>query len=178
LEERYLKLFRTITFISGLIFVSFVLMAWFREAFTQQWKDYQAEYKEILIAKAQDEGEAAAARDFPLSVRELVLEDFSRVDRCVSCHLGIEDPRMTAVLPPHRVHSGDYLRDHPAQKFGCTICHGGQGRALDIRQVFARDAGVHWLFPLQTGKYIQSSCGKCHLALFSENPLLAGTDVL
>jgi mono/diheme cytochrome c family protein len=177
MEERYLKLFRTVTLVSGLIFIAFVLMAWYRETFMQQWKDIQAEYKEILITKAQDAPEAEAARGFEVELREIVLAHFERVDRCVTCHPGIEDPRMTDVAPPHRAHSGNYLVDHPAQKFGCTICHGGQGRALDVRQAFAREAGVHWLYPLLGGKYIQSSCGKCHLALFSENPALQGTDV-
>jgi mono/diheme cytochrome c family protein len=50
---------------------------------------------------------------------------------------------------------------HPFDKFGCTICHQGQGRAT-TRQA-AHGQVEHWDRPLIELKYIQSACAKCHL---------------
>jgi cbb3-type cytochrome oxidase cytochrome c subunit len=72
----------------------------------------------------------------------------ARVDRCRTCHLRSHesDPGMEAgeAAPwpsPFGGHPGRLVGDgtpHPASRFGCTACHGGEGRATD----FSR-AG-HW----------------------------------
>jgi mono/diheme cytochrome c family protein/cbb3-type cytochrome oxidase cytochrome c subunit len=72
---------------------------------------------------------------------------------------------------------------HPADKFGCTICHGGQGSATDFvnathtpntvrqREEWARSTfeGGHgwehihfWDFPMLPARFKESSCLKCH----------------
>jgi mono/diheme cytochrome c family protein len=77
---------------------------------------------------------------------------------------------------PHALHPGEFLIQHPIDRFGCTVCHGGQGRALDRIQAFGEEAYTHWDQPLLHPPYIESSCGKCHLGIFSEQTLLAGTE--
>jgi mono/diheme cytochrome c family protein len=90
-----------------------------------------------------------------------------RVDRCISCHNGLEDPRMEVAPQPHRLHPGTFLEDHPVRKYGCTICHGGQGRALTMVDAHGQAHETHWPHPLMERPYIQASCGKCHLSIFS-----------
>jgi len=112
-----------------------------------------------------------------IGIRQLELKDLKRVDRCISCHMGIENPEMVDVKQPHRVHSGDFLLQHPPQIFGCTICHGGQGRALGKEEAFGRTEDTYWPFPLLDQPYIQASCGKCHLTLFTEGGELDETEI-
>jgi mono/diheme cytochrome c family protein len=67
---------------------------------------------------------------------------------------------------------------HPSEKFGCTICHSGQGSATDFywashtpndpKQVHEwKDkhgwGAVHfWDFPMLPRRFVESSCLKCH----------------
>ena len=61
---------------------------------------------------------------------------------------------------------------HPFNKFGCTICHQGQGRAT-TREA-AHGKVEHWDHPMLEMKYIQSACAKCHLPTdMPEAPQLA-----
>ena len=60
-----------------------------------------------------------------------------RVDRCTSCHTGInkagfEDSRSPYTTHPKRE---EILGKHPPEKFGCTPCHGGQGPAVNSVEV-------------------------------------------
>ena len=67
---------------------------------------------------------------------------------------------------------------HPMNKFGCTICHGGQGSATDfvLSAHTPDDAAQHkewaeeynwrsshdWEFPMLPNRFVESSCVKCH----------------
>jgi cytochrome c2 len=67
---------------------------------------------------------------------------------------------------------------HPGEKFGCTICHGGQGSATDFfnsshtpnnseqQAAWMREHHWHsnhyWDYPMQPNRFIESSCVKCH----------------
>jgi len=177
MEERYLKIFRIITLISGAIFIVLVFAAWINDAWLQEWKIVQKEYRGILEERVDLDDNPELIERFKIQIHQVNLTDFSIVDRCVTCHLGLDDPGMQSFNIPHKTHSGNYLIDHPVQKYGCTICHGGQGRALNKREAFAIDPDVYWYFPLLSYPYIQSSCGKCHLTLFNERKNLLGTEV-
>ena len=48
-------------------------------------------------------------------VREIYLPQWKIRERCLTCHFGIEE----------------ISSSHPIASFGCTICHGGNGLALD-----------------------------------------------
>lgn len=62
----------------------------------------------------------------------------------------------------------EYLTKHPVKKFGCTSCHGGEGRAVNIRsEVFGHLDKAHAynhlaIEPLLRGKQMQSNCFSCH----------------
>ena len=56
-----------------------------------------------------------------------------KVDRCTSCHLGIENPGFVDAPQPFTTHPDLDLyitsaSSHPMDRFGCTSCHAGRGR--------------------------------------------------
>ena len=67
---------------------------------------------------------------------------------------------MRGVAVPHRVHSGDVLKHHPVDRFGCTVCHQGQGPATNFRHAKAEDAS--WDYPLLPRELTQATCLTCH----------------
>ena len=149
---------------AALLFLLFIT-SWIHEGVNKGWKKSQREYGKILREMDPD-GEGEGTADFERGIFQVELPQFDRVDRCISCHHGIEDSRMAAMPQPHTKHPGSLLADHPVQKYGCTICHGGQGRALNREDAFGRLPGIHWPYPLLEQPYIQASCGKCHLAIY------------
>jgi len=94
-----------------------------------------------------------------VDIHQYVLTDPDRVDRCTTCHAAVEDPSYAGLPQPLAYHPNHDR--HPFEKFGCTICHQGQGRAT-TRQA-AHGQVEHWDRPLIELKYIQSACAKCHL---------------
>ncbi len=167
MERRYINAFRIIAVISSMILIILILIAWINEGWKNEWKAIQSEYAELI------EDPVLIQTD----IQQVVLEDFNRTDRCITCHQGIENTGMEEVPQPHRVHPGNHLEFHPVQKYGCTICHGGQGRAISRLQAFGQEPEMHWDSPLLREPFIQSSCGKCHTALFTERKALAGTEI-
>ena len=65
-------------------------------------------------------------------LRQVWLPDLDRVDRCTTCHLGIDDPAFAtrAGAVPHATRARGSTT-HPVERFGCTVCHDGQGEATD-----------------------------------------------
>jgi cytochrome c551/c552 len=61
--------------------------------------------------------------------------DIEAVDRCHTCHMGVDSANYTDASIPRefRTHPkrSQLLAAHPIEKFGCTTCHQGQGRATD-----------------------------------------------
>lgn len=148
--------------LSSLVTLALLLVAAVQENFCTEWRVHQRAYGRLLLAKARDEGERAFARRFSVEIRQIVVPDLDAVDRCVSCHLGFDDPRMRDVPEPFRAHRGRVLDDHDADRFGCTVCHGGQGRATTKREAHADEGEVFWERPLLAAALVQSSCGVCH----------------
>jgi mono/diheme cytochrome c family protein len=150
---------------AALLFILFI-GTWIHEGIHKEWRKSQREYAGILREMNPD-GDIQGVEDFERGIFQVELPQLDRVDRCISCHHGMEDSRMGAVPQPHTLHPGTFLADHPIQKYGCTICHGGQGRALSREDAFGRLPETHWSYPLLEQPYIQASCGKCHLAIFN-----------
>lgn len=98
----------------------------------------------------------------PLGIRQYYT-CASEVDRCPSCHLGIERRDwVTEKIPlPFRGH-GPGLRNHLPDRIGCSACHGGSGRALDPPVAHGL-AGTGGKDPLMLAPHIQASCARCHV---------------
>jgi len=170
-ESKYIRRVRWITLVSGCVLVILLLVAWIRNTWFPEWKKHQREYYRIALRQGGQEAEDEGPR-----IRQVKSGGLRRTDRCITCHLGMENPDMAEAPQPHTSHPGGFLESHPVEDFGCTVCHGGQGRAIDRVQAFGLDPSTHWDFPLLYPPYIESSCGKCHLAIFSEHITLAGTE--
>ena len=93
-------------------------------------------------------------------IQQLIIKDLHRVDRCTTCHLAIDKPQIALGEEPFKVHPGQMLQWHPPEKFGCTVCHGGQGLATEAKA--AHGDVKHWEQPLLRGTLVQASCAKCH----------------
>src|SRR5713101_5933213 len=115
-------------------------------------------------------------------IQQVVLEEFdrnnfdkpiARVDRCTSCHAGINKPGFEDEPNPWKTHPHRdvLLAKHPPEKFGCTPCHGGQGPAVNSPEVahgnfldaHGHVENVEFIEqPLNRGTKVQASCLKCH----------------
>lgn len=141
----------------------------------REWKNVQKQYFAVEQKVA-----AAQGREVPpqkLSLKQVMVKDLGSVDRCITCHVGIDDPNMTKEAVTEA--GGNYkvfaqhpdfetfMGKHPVDKFSCTTCHQGQGLAT------TKDAAhgfVHkWDFPMlgdahegEMTKYAQASCATCH----------------
>jgi cytochrome c2 len=114
-----------------------------------------------------------AARAVPSGVQQIWVAGVQRADRCVTCHQAVNWPGFEAAKEPWRTHRRDLLAAHPVGKFGCTVCHGGQGWAVDTRGAHGRVPG--WGEPLldvavsggASGapggrSLVEISCNVCH----------------
>ncbi len=152
-----------ILIVSAITLVLLVAAA-LKENFLSQWYMIRLQYADILQEKATDERGKMIADNFEVQIQQAFVPTLEAVDRCVTCHPGVEDPRMKDQPQPYRTHPGDYLEHHPANKFGCTVCHRGQGRALVFEEAKGVKKEYHWDYPLLEPNLTQSSCGVCHSA--------------
>ena len=84
-------------------------------------------------------------------------------DRCMTCHLGVSNPIAVDEPQPLTTHPGDFLKNHAIDKFGCTVCHQGDGQVVSVEQTHG---AVHHLNrQLLSKEYAQASCAKCHMEL-------------
>lgn len=147
----------------GLLVGGLVIVAYYKDEF-RAWKDYQRQFVAEEVRRAATPADRAVAAATPIQIRQIVLPDLKRVDRCTTCHLAVDDPSYGGYPQPLAYHPGH--EQHPVEKFGCTICHRGQGRATTVAD--AHGAVPHWDQPMLPLKYIQASCGQCHEA--ADNP--------
>ena len=110
-----------------------------------EWRLIRRDYAKILEAKATGDRGKAIAAQFEVGIDQIVLPALGSVDRCITCHTGLDDPRMVDEAQPFTTHPADILFNHPPEEFGCTICHQGQGRATKTAE--AHGDSEDWLYP-------------------------------
>ncbi len=153
----------------GLVIGGLVIAAFYKDQH-REWKDWQRLYIKDEMARASTPEQRADAARLSVDIRQVVLPELDRVDRCTSCHVAVEDPSYAGFPLPMAYHPNHDR--HPFNKFGCTICHQGQGRATTREAAHGRVE--HWDRPMLEMKYIQSACAKCHLPTdMPEAPQLA-----
>lgn len=153
---------RITLFVSSAICAVLLIYAPIETFMLQEYHTYQKDYRELLVGFATSDAERAEAERYPIQIRQLVLPDVDRIDRCISCHVAMEDPRTEGAENPLKPHPGNYLSDHDIQKIGCTVCHDGQGRALKRTEAHAFSAETHWDRPMLQAPFIQANCVRCH----------------
>ncbi len=127
-----------------------------------------------------------------LKVQQIVLEDLQddyhftkvqKVDRCTTCHLGIDQKGFEDAPQPFRTHPNLSLflgssSAHPLEKLGCTACHGGSGQAVSFVETahtprdekqqaeWVKKHGWkefhHWETPMLPLQHVEAACAKCH----------------
>jgi mono/diheme cytochrome c family protein len=143
----------------GLSFLALLLLlaaVW--QASTPQWKSYQHRFQQLEAQSETNPAARAALMREPLAIHQLMITGLGRVDRCTTCHLGVDDPTMKNAPEPFRYHAG--LGPHSPAKFGCTVCHGGQGLATDKEN--AHGGVAFWADPLLSSDDVRATCGRCH----------------
>jgi len=127
-------------------------------------------------------------KDFKFDIKQINVGGIV-IDRCESCHLGArepikltkknmgwtgEDPSDDAEAAAFVSHPNpDLLKTHDPDRFGCSTCHGGNGRGTtSVEKGHGRYE--HWLWPLYYNENVQAGCNQCH----SRDRVLQGADVL
>jgi cytochrome c2 len=110
-------------------------------------------------------------------IQQINVPEANIVDRCESCHLGIREPmKLTAASmsvkgqkPDHYARAftthrePELLKIHDPEKFGCSPCHQGNGRATTSIEK-AHGTYEHWLWPLFPKENVEAGCQTCHAA--------------
>lgn len=148
------------------------------DAYHDELKRWKADEKKRLepLDKLEKKIDAIKARG--LDIQQVVIDDLGKggpvswgaVDRCESCHMAINRAGFEEEKQPFRTHPHreEILGKHPSDKFGCTTCHAGQGRATQIEGKpleegdFVHGFVHHWPEPLLKKEWAQSTCNKCH----------------
>ena len=125
-------------------------------------------------------------RDFNFDIKQINVGGLV-IDRCESCHLGVREPiKITPrdmALPGERPDEAaaafvshpnpDLFKTHDPERFGCSTCHGGNGRGTtSVEKGHGRYK--HWLWPLYYKENVQAGCNQCH----GRDRVLSGADVL
>lgn len=119
-----------------------------------EWKSVQNEYNRLAAERYRMGQDVRTARP---GLRQIWNPRLGVVDRCTTCHLGIEQAALRDAAEPFRSHP---TTPHRLSEIGCTICHRGQGRATTSRA--AHGATRHWESPMLPTYYVSGSCGSCH----------------
>jgi mono/diheme cytochrome c family protein len=124
----------------------------------------------LLVVAAVDENfllewrriQAQASTDsgpLPVRLRQVVNPTLGLADRCVSCHVTMAPGEPNVTAPGMAAHPPVV---HDPSEFGCTACHGGQGRAT--RKEDAHGTVEFWPEPMLPIGMSQAGCGTCHAA--------------
>ena len=131
------------------------------------------------LTASQVRGLRARMRNFELGIRQIHVAEVDLVDRCESCHLGIREPVVLtkADMGGHEVFVSHpnpaLLALHDPERFGCSTCHNGNGRATtSVRKGHGRHK--YWLWPLFYKENFEAGCHQCH----AQDLVLDHADVL
>jgi mono/diheme cytochrome c family protein len=136
--------------IASVAFLIVLAVSPFKDFF-REWKGYQIKYNRLITELPQ------RVRPATIGIKQIWVEKLDRVDRCVTCHLGVKEPALTSAPEPFRTHPQIY---HDVEEFGCTMCHEGQGAATEYMESIGK---VKYLDkPILPRAYMEASCAKCH----------------
>ena len=136
--------------LSGLLTLLFVVTM--AQDTTREWTRVQGKFLRTL--------DKSERRGITGGIKQTIVKDLHRVDRCTTCHMAVDKPQVALGEEPFKAHPGKFLEWHPVEKFGCTVCHGGQGLATE--SAAAHGDVPHWEDPLLRGGLVQASCAQCH----------------
>jgi cytochrome c551/c552 len=183
MAERRVKLFSN-TFMAGSFavcnFVLVVMLMWtVSSEYAPEWKKYQREYYQLLAERTDDPEMKRKTLSEPLTVQQTWNPKLEIIDRCMTCHMGVGNPKMTDVPEPYKVHPN--FTQHNFAEIGCTSCHEGQGPATTVHAAHVMDnleerfgefeaQHIGWDRPMLPLEYVQASCHKCHNVMAAPIP--------
>jgi mono/diheme cytochrome c family protein len=147
----------------------------------RDWRKYQSEYYAMSIDAAQKKLATASSdadkaslqaeidgyKHRPVEIKQILVNDLGKVDRCVTCHVGMDEftnPTLANDFTknPYKAHPdiSKLIKAHPFRKFGCTECHEGQGLATSLEE--AHGDVEFWEKGVRLQPFVQASCAKCH----------------
>ncbi len=131
------------------------LLGWaaYAENRLQEWRVAQRAYRQALPEDRRAE--------FAVQLRQVVVPALDVADRCVSCHVGMAAGE--SGLPGDPLFAAHPDVAHDPGSFGCTVCHGGQGRATS--RADAHGDVSHWPGPMIPAADAFAGCGSCHTHL-------------
>jgi len=158
--------------ISSIVVVLFSGLYLYQENITPEWRIHQLTYlDQIKKTPVLDTVPEPEAIFLEIGLKQIWLPQMNRVDRCVSCHVAIENPHFDKKENPLKFHPQDYLKKHDPEKVGCTICHDGQGRAVTFKDAAADDPHLYWNKPLLRKPFLEANCYRCHVDLLDQTPV-------
>jgi mono/diheme cytochrome c family protein len=120
--------------------------------YSREWRSIQKKFNRFV------ENLPQKVKPVPIALQQIWARDLDRVDRCITCHIGIDDNKLAEAPQPFQSHPEI---PHDFEKFGCTICHHGQGLATEFDD--AHLPSEFWDKPVLQNRYLESSCGRCHI---------------
>ncbi len=132
----------------------------------------------VDLTPQQVQGLKKRATDWDPAIVQINVADANIVDRCESCHMNTREP--LKVTPAAMTAKGakqpdeyarafashtepELLQIHDPEKFGCSPCHQGNGRATTSVEK-AHGNYEHWLWPLYPKENSEAGCQSCHSA--------------
>jgi len=130
-----------------------------------EWRHYQKGYLKLIRTRADA---LTLERHFSQGFQQIWLPEMGAVDRCGTCHVALKEASLSDVsTQPYRPHPPI---PHSLTQFGCVVCHRGQGAATTVEE--AHSSTKAWEQPMLPARYIESSCGQCHLGPLTGTPQL------
>lgn len=127
------------------------------------YRGIQREYAQLGASRAKSQKVAQTYTNRSVAIQQIWLPGLqNRVDRCTTCHLGVQDENMAGAPGVFRLHSRSFHTPKDFDRFGCTSCHGGQGLATLEEDAHGTTENVS--VPMTPLPFIESGCGRCHLA--------------
>jgi cytochrome c2 len=131
----------------------------------------------VSLEPSQLAGLLAKTEAWTSKIQQINVPEANIVDRCESCHMGIREPvKLTAASMSLKGRKPDdyaraftshpepdLLKTHDPDKFGCSPCHQGNGRATTSVEK-AHGTYEHWLWPLFPRQNMEAGCQVCHSA--------------
>ena len=144
------RIFPVLALLSFLLLIG---LAW--KDYDRPYLEYQRKFKALLDQKSTGSSKPV---EFRFGYRQRWSKELGRVDRCETCHLGLDDPRFKDAPQPFTTHP--VIAEHAYEKFGCTECHGGQGMATTVED--AHGPTENWNKALYHDNFMENSCSLCH----------------
>src|SRR5438874_12972881 len=142
-------------------------------------EDYLKNHVSLLPQKSIDDliRKNQNSFDYTILGHQLNVNEYAIVDRCEACYLGTREPLTIKASDMAPARPGkkpadlavafvshprkELLQIHNPEKFGCSACHGGNGRAT-TSVVKGHGLNPFWLHPLFHKENTEAGCQMCH----------------